>query len=111
MTLTLTSHIGKGHQLLKMQNHLDNHVSSDATVATLETASVTKLLTVCSHSFQLTVSSFFSFLDQQHVCSGYNSKLSGFENFSLNAAVTTEHSSKELLTHFALKIPYFTIIT
>lgn len=47
----------KGHQLLKMQNHLDNHVSSDDIVAALVTASVTKLQTVCSHSFQLTVSS------------------------------------------------------
>lgn len=103
--------MGKGHSLLKIQNHLDNHISSDDTVAALVTASVTKLLPVCSHSFQLIVSSFFSFLDQQHICSGYNSKLSGFENLSLNAVVTTEHSSRELITHFALKIPYFTIIT
>lgn len=112
MTLTLgPSHIGKGHLLLKIQNHLDNHIFSDDTVAALIRASVTKHLTVCSHSFQLTVSSFFSFLHQQHIWSGYNYKLSDFENFSLNVVVTTEHSSRELITHFALKITYFTIIT
>lgn len=61
--LTL-DHIRKGHQLLKMQKHLDSHISSDDTVAAPVTASVTKLLTVCSHSFQLIVPSFFSFLDQ-----------------------------------------------